>query len=676
MVRPNRQARHTVIIQFLPAGRRDRLLRGIAGAALSTSLACAASPAAMARQQPQPEPAPDVPPIQAPQDRPYPGTITLRIDATDLDRHIFTAHETIPVSGSGDTVLLFPRWVPGDHSPTGQIDKFASLVIHAGGTRLAWVRDPVDVYAFHVPVPQGASALDLDFQYLSPVVPNEGRVVMTPSMLSLQANEILLYPAGIFSRDLPFDMTVTYPAGWTAFAGLDVASQQGAVVHYKTVGLNTLVDNPILAGRYVRREDLSPPATVPGGAAPVHLDVAGDVPDDLAISPAVLQAYRNLVVQEQRLFGSHHYDHYDFLLSVSDQLGDIGEEHHRSSENGEGADDFTAWDKNLADRDLLPHESTHSWNGKFRRPFDLWQPNFNTPERDTLLWVYEGQTEYWGKILSARSGLWSKQDGLDQLADMAATYDNGVGRSWRDLEDTTNDPIIAERRPIPWRGWQRSEDYYDEGALVWLDVDTKLRELSHGTKSLNDFARGFFGMDNGSYVVRTYVFADVVSALDAVAPFDWAGFLRTRLDGVGGQAPLDGITRGGYRLVYTAVESPYEKSAAGLRKMTDLGYSLGLFLTHDGAARGVIWGSPAYKAGISVGTEIVAVNGAAFDPDDLLRAITDAKTTKAPIELLLKAQDHYRTVRIDYHGGLRYPHLERIPGSTGGSLDAILAPLN
>ncbi len=675
-------------------------MRGIASAALSAGLLSAFSPAAAAQDhQPQPQPAPPVPPIQPPVDHAYPGTIALRIDATDLDRHIFTAHETIPVppdvgadaskataaiggsnaappAGTRDMVLLFPQYVPGDHSPTGQIDKFGSLVIHAGNTRLSWTRDPVNVFAFHVPVPQGATTLDLDFQYLSPVVPNEGRVVMTPTMLSLEANEILLYPAGYFSRNLPFDMTVTYPAGWTAFSGLDVASQQGALVHYQTVPLNTLVDNPILAGRNVRREDLSPPASVPGGTAPVHLDIAGDVPDDLAISPAVLQEYRNLVVQEQRLFGSHHYDHYDFLLSVSDQLGDIGEEHHRSSENGEGADDFTAWNKNLADRDLLPHESTHSWNGKFRRPADLWQPNFNVPERDTLLWVYEGQTEYWGKILSARSGLWSKQDGLDQLADMAASYDNGVGRSWRNLEDTTNDPTIAQRRPIPWRGWQRSEDYYDEGALVWLDVDTKLRELSHGMKSLNDFARGFFGMDNGSYITSTYVFDDVASALNAVAPFDWAGFLHDRLDNYGEHAPLDGITRGGYQLVYTDAESPYEKSAAGIRKMTDFAYSLGLFLTHGGTARSVVWDSPAFKAGITVGTTVVAVNGAAYDPDDLSRVITDAKGTQTPIELLLKADDHFRTVRIDYHGGLRYPHLQRAPGSTSGSLDAILSPID
>ena len=546
-------------------------------------------------------------------------------------------------------------------------------MITAGGAHVAWVRDPVDVYAFHVPVPKGATTIDLDFQYLSPVAPAEGRVVMTPSMLSLQWNNILLYPAGYFTRGIQVDPTITLPAGWTPFSGLDIASTAGAVVHYKPVSLNTLVDNPVLAGRYTRRENLSPAGNVPGGAAPVHLDIAGDTPDDIALTPAQIGVHRNLAMQAQRLFGSHHYDHYDFLLSVSDGLGDIGLEHHRSSENGVSADAFIDWDKNVSERDLLAHEYTHSWNGKFRRPADLWQPNFNTPEGDTLLWVYEGQTQYWGKVLAARSGLWSKQNALDQFALIAGMYSNGVGRSWRDLEDTTNDPIIAQRRPIPWRSWQRSEDYYDEGALVWLDIDTELRELSHGSKSLDDFARIFFGMNDGSYVTKTYVLADIVTALNAVAPFNWAGFLDTRLNATGSQAPLDGISRGGYRLVYTETESPFQKSIEQVRKMIDLSFSLGLALGKGGVTKGVIWGSPAFKAGIVAGTEIIAVNGTAEDNDALKRVITDAKAGQTPIELLLKAGDQYRTVRVDYHGGLRYPHLERT-GAAPASLDEILAP--
>jgi predicted metalloprotease with PDZ domain len=643
-------------------GLRQRLLAGIALLGVATLPVQPAN----AQDQPQPQPTPGAAPIPAPQDKAYPGTITLKIDATDLDRHIFTGHETIPVQAAGDLVLLFPKWLPGNHSPSGELDKFASLVITAGGRPVSWVRDPVDVFAFHVPVPQGASSIVLDYQFLSPAEPKEGRVVMTPAMLSLQWNNMVLYPAGYFSRGITVDASMVLPAGWSFGSGLDVASTAGADTRFKPVPLNTLVDNPVLAGKYFRREDLAP-----GAAVPVHLDLAADAASDLAITPAQLAVHRNLVTQAGRLFGSHHYDHYDFLLSLSDELGGIGLEHHRSSENGAGPDYFTAWDKAMSGRDLLAHEYTHSWNGKFRRPADLWQPNFNTPEGDTLLWVYEGQTQYWGKVLAARSGLWSKQDGLDAIAMTAATYSTGVGRSWRDLLDTTNDPIIAQRRPIPFRSWQRSEDYYEEGALVWLDVDTRLRSLTQGKKSLDDFAHAFFGIHDGSYVVAPYTLADVVTTLNGVAAYDWAGFLNTRLYATSPQAPLDGINRGGYRLTYTDTESPFLKSLQSTRKFTDLSFSIGLSLAGGGVVRSVIWDSPAFKAGISVGTQIVAVNGVAFETDAFKQVLKDARTDKAPIEILLKADRHYRTVRVDYHDGLRYPHLERV-ANTPDYLGAIL----
>ena len=647
--------------------RRGRLLCRVSIVALAAGLATAPNPAA-AQHEPQPMPAASVPPIAPPVDRPYPGTIQLKIDATDLDRHIFTGHETIPVSGAGDHVLLFPKWLPGDHSPTGDLDKFASLVIRAGSKILPWVRDPVDVYAFHVPVPDGATALELDYQYLSPTDEKQGRVVMTPAMLSLQWNNILLYPAGYFSRDIRFDATVTYPEGWQAFSAMDVASKDGATVHYKPTTLNLLVDNPVLAGKYARSEDLAPGSTVP-----VHLDIVGDLPEDIAITPAELAVHRDLVTQAHLLFASHHYAHYDFLLSLSDELGGIGLEHHLSSENGVGRNYFTDWDNDRADRDLLSHEYTHSWNGKFRRPADLWQPNFNEPERDTLLWVYEGQTQYWGKILAARSGLWSKQDVLDCLALTAATYSNGIGRNWRDLEDTTNDPVIATRRPIPWRSWQRSEDYYEEGALVWLDIDTRLRAMTNGAKSLDSFAAAFFGVDEGSAVTRTYTFDDIVRALNAVAPYDWAGYLNQRLYATGPEAPLDGLARGGYRLTFTDKISPFMKSDDDIRKMVDFDFSVGLALTKDGMVRNAIWNSPAFQAGIVVGSQIVAVNGMTYDPDLLKQAITAAKGNTTPIELLIKAGNRYRMVRIDYHQGLRYPHLARIAAGATASLDAIVA---
>jgi predicted metalloprotease with PDZ domain len=356
-------------------------------------------------------------------------------------------------------------------------------------------------------------------------------------------------------------------------------------------------------------------------------------------------------------------------------MGGIGLEHHRSSENGTAPTYFTEWDKDADTRDLLPHEYTHSWNGKFRRPADLWTPNFNVPMRDSLLWVYEGQTQYWGFVLAARAGLLTKQQALDAIAGTAALYDHRVGREWRGLQDTTNDPIIAMRRPLPWRSWERSEDYYSEGQLMWLDADTLIREQSENRRSLDDFAKGFFGVNNGSFVPSTYLFEDVVKALNDVQPYDWATFLRNRLDGHGPGAPLDGIARGGYKLVYTDTPSNYFRDSEVRRKVTDLTYSIGMIVAAESKLSDVLWEGPAYKAGLTVGTQIIAVNGNAFDADHLKNAIKDANKPGGALELLVKNGNHLRTVKIDFHDGLRYPHLERV-GNAPARLDQILTPRN
>ncbi|HEX4113833.1 MAG TPA: peptidase M61 [Stellaceae bacterium] len=634
----------------------------------SLLVAFVALASAAAQQSQGPTPAPMPPELPAPQDRPYPGTIRLAVDATDTMRGIFRVRETVPVR-SGPLVLLFPKWIPGNHGPSGPIDKFAGLLIRAGAKKLAWLRDTVDVYAFHVTVPAGVHALDCEFQFLSPVATNEGRVVTTPEMLNLEWNTVALYPAGYFSRDITVQPSVKLPAGWKFGSALETASAAGGATTFKPVTFNTLVDSPIFAGRYFERVDLDP-----GGSAPVHMDIVADRPDELAISPAELQIHRNLAQQAYRAFGSHHYDHYDFLLGLSKVMSGIGLEHHRSSEDGTTADYFKEWDKTLASRDLLSHEYTHSWNGKFRRPADLWAANFNVPERDSLLWVYEGQTQYWGTVLAARSGLWTKQQALDALAADAATFANRAGLAWRPLQDTTNDPITTMRRPIPWRSWQRSEDYYGQGELIWLGADTLIRQKTGGRKSLDDFARAFFGIDNGSYVTVTYTFDDIVRALNAVLPYDWAGFLRSRLDSVGAPAPLDGLARGGYRLVYTDKPSDFTKSVEHVRKITDLLYSIGVIIDdkEKGSIAEVLWGGPAFNAGVVVGSRIVSVNGVAYDPDELKDAIAAARTTTTPIKLLLKRGDRFMTVPVNYRGGLRYPHLAAIPGSPP-VLDAVLA---
>lgn len=605
--------------------------------------------------------------IAPPQDIAYPGTIRLTVDATDTDRHIFRVRETIPVRGGDSLVLFYPQWLPGNHAPRGPIDKLAGLTVRANNMPLEWRRDPVDVFAFHMDVPSNATALDVEFQFLSPVESDEGRIVMTPEMLNLQWNAVVLYPAGYFSRQIMVEPSLRLPDNWQYGTALEVASNSGGMTTFRRVLLETLIDSPIFAGRHFKRMDLNA-----SGRAPVHLNVVADRPELLEVKPEQLEAHRALVEQASKLFASRHYDRYDFLLALTNRMGGIGLEHHQSSENATAPAYFTEWEKNTDTRDLLPHEYTHSWNGKFRRPADLWTPNFNTPMRDSLLWMYEGQTEYWGFVLAARSGLWTKQQALDALAGTAATYDLRRGRQWRSLADTTNDPIVASRRPLPWRSWQRSEDYYLEGQLVWLDADTLIRELSHGQRSLDDFARAFFGINDGNYVPVTYSFDDVVNALNSVQPYDWKKFLNGRIESPAAEAPLDGVRRGGYKLVYMETASEYFRNEEDRRKISDLSFSLGMVIGSEGKLTEVLWEGLAYQKGLTVGTQIVAVDGVAYSIDRLKNAIRDAKQSGASIELLVKNGDRYRTVRMDYHDGLRYPHLERDGGVA--LLDQILAP--
>ncbi len=605
--------------------------------------------------------------IAAPRDVPYPGELQLTIDATDLDRHIFRGREIIPVATPGPLTLLFAHWIPGAHSPVGSLDQFAGLVITARGQRVEWTRDTVELAAFHVTVPAGATQLELEFQFLSPTRSREGRIVMTPDMLNLQWEAMLLYPAGYYASRIAIASGVKLPAGWGFGTSLEPLATTEGVVRFKPVSVETLVDSPIFAGRHFRQLDLDP-----GAAVPVRMNIVADKASLLEVKPEHLAIHRALVQQAYRLYGSHHYDHYDFLVALTETLGGIGMEHHRSSENSVAPKYFTDWEKSFAFRDLLAHEFTHSWNGKFRRPADLWTPNYNVPMRDSLLWVYEGQTQYWGYVLAARSGLLTKQQTLDSIAEVAASYDHDPGRAWRAMQDTTHDPTIASRKPLPWRSWQRSEDYYSEGQLIWLDADTLIREQTKGAKSLDDFARAFLGISDGAIAPVTYTFTDVVGALNTVFPHDWAAFLRSRLDGHGPGAPLDGLGRGGYKLIYTDTASEFSKELETEMKITDLNYSLGLIIDKDALLAEVRWEGPAFKAGLIAGTQLVAVNGFAYDADLLKDAIAAAaKPGAVAIELLVKNGDRYRTVTVDYRGGLRYPHLERRPDAPD-LLDAIL----
>jgi len=624
-------------------------------------LATVAAPALAENSKPQPVPFVDT--IPQPRDVPYPGTMTIAVDATDVTRGIFTVKQTIPVDAAGPMTLLYPKWLPGAHSPRGEIEKLAGLVISANGKPVPWTRDPVDVFAFHIDVPRGAKTLDIDLKFLSATKADQGRIVMTPTMISLQFNSMSLYPAGYFTRQIPVKATARYPEGWSAASALP-SKATGSTYTYERTNYEVLVDSPALAGRYYRRVPLSPR---------VNLNLFADTPEELAATPTQVDLHKNLVTQAVKTFGAQHYDTYEFLLSITDQLGGIGLEHHRSSENGVTPGYFTKWDDGPGRRNLLPHEYTHSWDGKFRRGADLWTPDYRTPMRGSLLWVYEGQTQFWGYVLQARSGIVSKQDTLDMYASVLASLDNRPARNWRPLVDTTNDPVMSQRKPKGWVSYERSEDYYNEGLLVWMEVDSILRKQSGGTKSIDDFARAFFGINDGDWGEVTYTFDDVVGTLNAIQPYDWNGLLKTRLTETGAPAPLKGFVDNGYRLIYTEEPTKAFKTAETAAKRTDLTYSIGITLDKDGEIFGVGWDSAAFKAGLDVGTKIVAVNGSAYSDTAIKAAIGAAKASKDPIQLLVKTGDKITPVTIDYQGGLRYPRLEKV-GTGEGGLDRLLAP--
>ncbi len=597
------------------------------------------------------------PQVPVPQDLPYaPGMMKVEVDATNLSQRIFRIKQTIPVQ-AGPLTLLFPRWVPGGHSPRNSLDDIAGLTFKANGQKLDWKRDALEVGAFHLVVPDGVSEITAEFDLLTATGPGQGRVVMTPNMLNIQFISTSLYPAGHYMSRIMVDPRVTYPAGWTAFTALHEDGRSGDTVDYENVPYDIFVDSPVYAGRHAKNIDLTP-----AGKAPVKLGVVADAPKFLEAKPEQVAIHKRMVEQALKLFGAQHYDHYQFLFSLSDQMGGNGLEHQRSSENGVGTDYFTGWKEKQGFTDLLAHEFVHSWNGKYRRGADLWVPNLNTPMQNSLLWVYEGQTQYWGNVLAARSGMRPLPASIDALALVAATYaDNRPGLSWRGIQDTTNDPIVVGRGARAYLNYQMSEDYYRGGQMIWLEADALIRAGTKGKKSLDDFARAFFGVNDGEWKVQnTYTFEDVVAVLGGVHRHDWATFLRDRLDGKTGL--VGGIEASGWKLVYKDEPSAYAASSGSRGVGADFTYSLGLSVGKDGSIGDVRWDGPAFNAGLGSGTTIIAVNGMAYDGDVLSDAIKAAKDGNAPIELMVKEFDRYRTVKLDYHGGLRYPHLQRIEG--------------
>jgi predicted metalloprotease with PDZ domain len=614
----------------------SRLTFLLAGIALTASAACMAAGS-----------------VDAP-----PDPIALTVRLPHPSQKILYVHEVMPAR-PGPLTLYYPKWIPGDHSPDGPIEEAMGLEIAAGGTPIAWHRDEVDMFAFHLTVPQGVHQIDVHFQF-----PASDRV--TPHLLGIEWNTVALYYAGVPTRAQIYQPTLVIPIGWRYASALKTEQRSGGRITFEPVPFNTLVDSPVIAGEFFREIDVTPP----GSSVHRYLDLVGDDASAIGISDAQIAEYRRLVEQAQALFHSHHYDDYHFLLTASDYTSKGGLEHHRSSDDRarSGAKIFADAGHFMLDASLLPHEYTHSWNGKFMRPAQLWQPDFDRAEHGRMLWVYEGLTVYLGDVLTVRSGLWSPDTWRQVVAYRAAAMAYRPGRQWRPLIDTTVAAQLVYGSSMPWSNWRRQTDFYREGQLLWLAVDMKIRTLSHDRHSIDDFARRFFGVDDGSYVTRTYTFSDVVSALNAVQPYDWAGFLHEWLDGVGRQVPLlSGVEASGWRLVYTDEPSQYQNAlenvgqgeleGKGVNEMS----SVGMFLDNDGQVIDVLWAGPAFEAGLAPGMKLLSIDKQPYSTKALRAAIVQAQKSGRPLRIEAKDDGIVAAYTVKYDGGLRYPHLVRSP---------------
>ncbi len=596
--------------------------------------------------------------------------ITITVDATDAPRKMLHADLVIPVQ-PGDLTLVYAKWIPGEHEASGPIEDLAGIVIKANGQTLPWVRDSVNMFALHVHVPQGVTHLHVHDDFLATAGPVgfSAGASTSENLAMISWNEVMLWPETTSAKDVQVTPSVTLPSGWKFGTALTTSGAEGTTTHFATVPLNELVDSPVLSGRYFREIPLAPEIS------PKHyLDLAADGPEDLEVPSQMLAGFNDLARQASALYQSHHYGSYHFLMTLSDQVAHFGLEHHQSNDDRVPEKTFLDPNLDVLEAGLLPHEFTHSWNGKYRRPAGLLSPDFQTPMQGDLLWVYEGLTTYLGDVLTARSGLWTEDQYREALADSAASLDNRPGRTWRDLQDTATAAQTLYEANGQWGNWRRGVDYYPEGELLWLQVDTIIRQQSHGKKSLNDFCVRFLGLngDTGPITVP-YTFQDVVSNLNAVQPYDWARFLTEKLTTKENHAPLGGIENGGYRLTYSETPNSMEQSMEALRGV-NAWYSLGLHLSHQGGIGDVLFDSPAYKAGLGPGMKIVAVNGRAYTDALMHDAIRNSKNTQTSIELIVENTAYFRDVKIDYHGGERYPHLERVD-SKPDMLNQILQPL-
>jgi predicted metalloprotease with PDZ domain len=583
-----------------------------------------------------------------------PPTIIISVDASDAPRKIFHAQLTIPAS-AGALTLYYPKWIPGEHGPTGPVQDLTGLKFTANGQTLKWRRDLLDGWTFHVEVPAGVSAVNASLDFVSPTGEEgmyTGGASATDKMTVLSWNTVLLYPAGWTSDELNYQASLRLPEGWKFGTPLPIASQSGTELKFNPVPLTTLVDSPVIAGQYLR--------VVPLSENPrQELDIAADHPGDLDAPQDVLDPYKSLTDQALKIFGAQHFRDYHFLYSLSDHVAHFGLEHHESNDSRSSERSLVDADPRLLASGLLSHEYVHSWNGKYRRPADLTTPDYEKPMQDDLLWVYEGLTSYLGDLLSARSGIRSPDEYRENLAAMAARLDHVPGRIWRNLQDTADGVPWMQGAPPQWESWRRTVDYYDEDVLNWLWADTIIRGQTHGQKSLDDFCKLFHGGQSGPPQVKTYTFDDVVNSLNQVAPYDWRGFWTERLTNHGPGAPLTGIERSGWKLLYDENPSELTKVRKRELKEVDAEYSIGLLLEENGNIIDTVEGMPAAKAGIGPGMKIAAVNGRRFSADVLSDELRAGKNTSDPLELLIENTEYFKTFKIDYHGGEKYAHLVR-----------------
>jgi predicted metalloprotease with PDZ domain len=582
-------------------------------------------------------------------------TITIAVDASDAPRKMIHAQLRIPAK-PGTLTLYYPKWIPGEHGPTGPITDLTGLKFMAGGKTLKWRRDLLDGFTFHVEVPAGENEVTVNLDYASTASSEPGYssgLSATEKLYIVSWNTLLLYPAGYGSDQLTYNASLRLPPGWKLGTSLRISNQAGSEIHFAPVSLTMLVDGPVLAGEYLKVVPLStenPPA---------ELDLAADSVAALDAPAEVWEHYRNLVKQAGILFGARHYRDYHFLLTLSDHVAHFGLEHHESNDSRIDERSLIEEDGRKDTAGLLPHEYVHSWNGKYRRPADLATPDYEQPMQTDLLWVYEGLTSYLGDVLAARSGERTQSLARDNLAQIAAELDHRSGRVWRNLQDTADGVPSMQDASRAWSDYRRPLDYYDEDVLNWLWADVIVRQQTKGAKSLDDFCKLFNGAPSGPPMVKTYNFDDVVNALNQIAPYDWRAFWTERLSNHGPDAPLGGLQGSGWKLVYDEFPSELDRARGADGKNMNARYSLGLTLGNDGVVGDTVEGMIAAKAGIGPGMKIVAVNGRRLTADVWRDAIRASKTGSSPIELIVVNTDYFRVVKLDYHGGEKFPHLVR-----------------